>query len=64
MIDRKDCRHAKLTFGSGDFYIFCYECGAVWVAREIGSDQPAAALANQGIGSTLSGHIRLEEPTK
>ena len=23
-----DCAHAELTFGSGDYYLFCHDCGA------------------------------------
>lgn len=30
MSDDKKCRHAKLHFGSGGWYIFCDECPAVW----------------------------------
>ena len=32
MKDRKDCDHARLTFGSGDYYIFCADCPAKWGA--------------------------------
>ena len=26
-----ECEHDFLHFGSGDFYVFCYECGHRWV---------------------------------
>jgi len=29
--DYKDCGHEKLTFGSGDYYIFCTDCRTSWV---------------------------------
>jgi ribosomal protein S27E len=60
-IDRKNCRHIELYFGSGDFYLFCLACGAVWATVDVGSQKAeavAAELANQGIGSTLSGEKR------
>jgi hypothetical protein len=25
-----DCKHESLQFGSGDYYIFCHECGRKW----------------------------------
>ncbi len=32
MKERKDCDHERLTFGSGDYYIFCSDCSARWGA--------------------------------
>jgi hypothetical protein len=58
MIERKDCEHTKLTFGSGDFYLFCYECGATWATIDVGADRLASEKSNQGIGSRLSGEAR------
>lgn len=31
---RPPCNHAKLTFGSGGYYIFCSTCGAHWVPAD------------------------------
>lgn len=39
--DQKECRHEKLTFGSGDFYIFCVDCQRSWVHRDMRNDQPS-----------------------
>lgn len=69
MKERKDCRHETLTFGSGDYYIFCQECNACWAAvshiqPEYGHDaqgKPIGAnpdICNKGVGCTLSGEIR------
>lgn len=57
---RHKCRHETLSFGSGDYYIFCAnaECDARWVCCDSGSDLPAAHLSNQGIGGQLSGQER------
>ena len=27
---RKECQHERLDFGSGDYYIFCHDCGRAW----------------------------------
>jgi hypothetical protein len=24
------CQHDRLNFGSGDYYVMCVDCGAVW----------------------------------
>lgn len=53
------CNHATVQFGSGDYYIFCHECGAWWVRTNPGSsDKPRPDLANRGAGSSLSGEAR------
>lgn len=28
---KNDCKHNRLYFGSGDYYIFCEECNRFWV---------------------------------
>ena len=33
MIPREKCRHLTLSFGSGDYYIFCNDCDAKWCAH-------------------------------
>lgn len=53
-----DCRHAKLQFGSGDYYLFCQECKAAWVRKRLDSDIAAPELSNFGDGALLSGETR------
>lgn len=64
-----ECTHQELTFGSGDFYVFCTACGAWWMRRgegkpEYGTDASGKAIgaapeeSNRGVGGTLSGHRR------
>lgn len=33
----KVCRHERLTFGSGGYYVCCLACSAQWVARKNGT---------------------------
>lgn len=40
------CRHDKLTFGSGGYYVFCHACGAQWVAT---GDAEGPATTDQAI---------------
>ena len=51
------CRHRKLTFGSGGFYIFCADdrlapmgCGQYWVAMQV-----AAPTTLEDAGQPLQG---------
>jgi len=36
--EQNECKHEKLTFGSGDFYIFCVDCTRSWVHRNTADD--------------------------
>ena len=36
--DQNTCGHEKLTFGSGDFYIFCVDCGRSWIHKNTADD--------------------------
>jgi hypothetical protein len=63
MIAAEKCRHPKLNFGSGDYYIFCHDCGRWWVTIEPTSHKLAPELANQGEGSQLSGQSRVDVGT-
>jgi hypothetical protein len=58
-VNREECEHKAIYFGSGDYYLFCHNCGARWVCtnevRDIGSPE----LANKGVGCTLSGSVRI-----
>jgi hypothetical protein len=57
-----DCLHTELHFGSGDYYLFCHDCGATWGMlgdfNEPTVQRLAPEKANQGKGSGLSGVIR------
>ena len=57
-MERENCEHKVLSFGSGDYYIFCANCDARWVCTNTVKDIGSPELANKGIGCTLSGHIR------
>lgn len=45
---KADCSHNTLTFGSGDYYLFCDQCGARWCRISIRGDIPAPEEANNG----------------
>jgi len=55
------CRHPKLNFGSGDYYIFCHDCGRWWCTIEPANHRPSPWLANKGVGAQLSGEERSEK---
>jgi hypothetical protein len=66
-----DCTHKELKFGSADYYISCGSCGALWIRgkanqREygVGTDgEPIGAApeeAGHGAAAHLSGHIRAD----
>jgi hypothetical protein len=59
-MNREDCHHKTVYFGSGDYYIFCRDCPARWVACNLTSDQPCPSVSNQGVGGMLSGEVREE----
>jgi len=54
--DQKDCKHEKLTFGSGDFYVFCVDCTRSWVHCQNG-DQPCYEH-----GQNVTGEYRVKFP--
>lgn len=61
---RAECRHEVIGFQSGDYYIFCRECPATWVASGVDNmigDVAAPQNANIGVGCTLSGENRIKE---
>jgi hypothetical protein len=37
-LNREECQHKQIWFGSGDYYVFCHACGAKWVMH--GADRP------------------------
>lgn len=70
-MNREDCDHKTLMFGSGDYYIFCQDCGAKWMGHDGSSQEygvsatgkPVGATpetSNKGKGAYLSGKVRHE----
>jgi hypothetical protein len=57
---REECEHPEVRFASGDYYVMCTFCDARWVCCGADSDQPRPDLANQGVGTGLSGGLRFE----
>lgn len=57
-VAREDCKHERLFFGSGDYYLLCHECGGKWVCSDPLIDVGAPDLANKGVGVALSGEVR------
>lgn len=55
--DQKDCFHEKLTFGSGDFYIFCVDCTRSWVHRSMENDS-----VSYEHGQNVAGEYRVKFP--
>ena len=45
------CKHERLAFGSGGFYVFCTVpgCGASWVARKAENDEIDYARSEDGL---------------
>ena len=37
MKPRTECEHETLQFSSGDYYIFCVDCGGKWCAHNASS---------------------------
>jgi hypothetical protein len=59
MTPTNECRHPRLNFGSGDYYLFCHDCRRWWATIEPTTHRLAPDLANQGEGSQLSGQARV-----
>lgn len=57
-MNRPECEHKTLFFGSGDYYVFCQHCDARWVCCGSSSDLANTHLANRGVGRGLSGQVR------
>ncbi len=46
------CKHVFLNFGSGDYYIFCKDCGRSWVQRgEVGDEADSSNLTKAPMSS-------------
>lgn len=39
----KLCKHEKLVFGSGDYYVICSDCGRFWIADDDRGDTGGGA---------------------
>jgi len=50
---KNGCTHDILKFGSGDYYIFCEECGYQWVIMD-------EFKTNFGVAGGLSGQVRVK----
>lgn len=43
------CQHERLSWGSGDYYLFCMGCPAQWVMRGTGpGDEPGTEHMTPG----------------
>jgi hypothetical protein len=59
----RNCRHERLQFGSGGFYIFCMDCRGTWVAkRGWGPDNIIDYDRAHNLVSTFD--VRVVEPKK
>lgn len=41
-----NCMHLRLFLGSGDYYVFCRDCGAAWMRRGNSQRPEYGLLAN------------------
>jgi len=59
----EECFHPELTFGSGDYYIFCNRCGRKWATM---GDHPEYGQDSHGqpIGADPQKANRLNDFTK
>lgn len=58
MTDKKSCPHDRLSFASGDYYIFCMDCHKYWCCNPAGD----GALDGQDWPSMgCSGGTRVKE---
>jgi hypothetical protein len=62
MSEPEKCRHRKLTFGSGGFYVICADaCGQYWVAKHGQDDEPGLRPESAN-DLTHMGDLRVEPP--
>ena len=58
---QEECYHKELMFNSGEYYITCHICKTNWVMCDISlGDKAIPQMSNKGVGSQLSGVIRVE----
>lgn len=62
-VDRYDCKHIHLHFGSGGYYLLCQQCEIVWVAKKSGGPEPEEVVDRKAGENGLGGFdIRSEPP--
>ncbi len=44
------CKHETLMFGSGDYYVFCQECGDRWIKGRLGRQEYGPCTNGKMIG--------------
>lgn len=50
--ERAHCKHERLNFGSGDYYICCQNCGRSWVQKgAVGDEADASNLTKAPMNS-------------
>lgn len=45
------CKHEMLSFGSGDYYLFCDQCGDRWVKHREGRREYGFGVDGREIGA-------------
>lgn len=48
MQHESECTHARLYFGSGNYYVFCRDCPASWVHRGSTTFADGSPVQSQG----------------
>jgi len=55
LVPNRACDHAELTFGSGDYYIFCHACGRKWAVMGKGDEYGIVNGKPVGADASLQG---------
>ena len=53
-IPRNQCSHLVLQFNSGDYYIFCVDCGGKWCAHSLNGREYGQDAKGDHIGADSS----------
>jgi hypothetical protein len=61
---KRTCQHPRLHFGSGDYYLFCYDCDARWIIHN--GKSPEYGINSDGVkigadSSMCTGHIENQD---
>ena len=54
MKPRNECTHDVLRFGSGDYYIFCSDCGGKWAAMSYSQSEYGTGKYGNPVGANSS----------
>ena len=54
------CKHATVTFGSGDYYVMCKDCSRTWVKVGMATDDADPNYVNDTITGELRHELTLE----